>query len=135
MNYQQERDEFLTLMAQEGLPLNVTRAILSKAATIQRLSEAECNGDYPCDNGERKVEFCTDCGSGYVRTAMQKRGERLICRNCLTKERIAYLLSTHTGFKAVFQGDPRGACVKIAVPSGKTNDIGRDGICVPTRSR
>lgn len=36
------------------------------------------------------------------------------------------------GFKPVFSGDPRGCTVKIAVPSGKTDDMGREGICVPT---
>ncbi len=34
--------------------------------------------------------------------------------------------------RAVFQGDPRGNTLKIAVPDGYTNDWGREGICVPT---
>ena len=34
--------------------------------------------------------------------------------------------------KAVFQGDPRGYTLKIAVPDGYTNDWGREGITVPT---
>lgn len=29
-------------------------------------------------------------------------------------------------------GDPRGCTVKIVVPDGYTNDMGREGICVPT---
>lgn len=29
------------------------------------------------------------------------------------------------------QGDPRGATVKIVVPSGRTNDWGKEGIIVP----
>lgn len=36
------------------------------------------------------------------------------------------------GFGVIFQGDPRGSTVKITVPSGKTNDWGKEGICVPT---
>ena len=31
----------------------------------------------------------------------------------------------------VFSGDPRGCTVKLKVPSGRTNDWGREGICVP----
>lgn len=31
----------------------------------------------------------------------------------------------------VCSGDPRGATVKIQVPSGRTNDWGGTGICVP----
>lgn len=32
----------------------------------------------------------------------------------------------------VFFNDPRGAVLKIRVPSGYTNDMGREGICVPS---
>ena len=35
-----------------------------------------------------------------------------------------------TGF--VFSNDPRGACLKVKVADGFTNDWGREGICVPT---
>lgn len=33
----------------------------------------------------------------------------------------------------VFQGDPRGATVKLLLPSGATNDWGKEGWIVPTR--
>jgi len=36
------------------------------------------------------------------------------------------------GFVPVFSGDPRGVTVKVQVPSGKTDDWGKEGICVPT---
>ena len=36
------------------------------------------------------------------------------------------------GFGVVFSGDPRGNTVKIVLPSGRTNDVGREGYCVPT---
>ena len=32
----------------------------------------------------------------------------------------------------VFSGDPRGNTVKLRVPSGRTDDWGQEGICVPT---
>lgn len=32
----------------------------------------------------------------------------------------------------VFSGDPRGCTVKVVVADGYTNDMGREGICVPT---
>ena len=31
----------------------------------------------------------------------------------------------------IFQGDPRGCTVKLTFQSGKTNDFGNEGICVP----
>lgn len=47
--------------------------------------------------------------------------------------------TTHEGWKIeaagvspIFNGDPRGATVKLSVPSGKTDDWGQVGICVPT---
>ena len=35
------------------------------------------------------------------------------------------------GITPVFQADPRGATVKLKVPGGRTDDMGREGICVP----
>lgn len=35
------------------------------------------------------------------------------------------------GCVPVFSGDPRGATVKLRVPSGRTNDFGGTGIVVP----
>lgn len=32
----------------------------------------------------------------------------------------------------VFAGDPRGCTVKLTLPSGETNDWGKDGWCIPT---
>lgn len=36
------------------------------------------------------------------------------------------------GLVAVFQSDPRGVTVKVKLPSGKTDDCGKEGICVST---
>ncbi len=123
---QREREEFLVKISSEGLPLEIARKVMRHAATIQRLSEAECNGDYPCDNGERKVSFCAKCESGYVPSSM--RGG--ICPNCRAAARIEAILAPYP-IKPKFQGDPRGAVVKLVVPSGNTDDWGREGICVP----
>lgn len=52
-------------------------------------------------------------------------------------ERIGYRLTQHqNGNKAtLFEGDPRGACVKLILPSGRNNSWGgaEEGFCVPTR--
>ena len=37
-----------------------------------------------------------------------------------------------SGMAAIFQRDPRGATVKLTMPSGYTNDWGQTGVCVPT---
>lgn len=129
MTYQDEREHFVATMIQEGMCVETAQYIMRRANTIQRLNAAECNGDYPCDNGERKVKPCSKCESGYVPSSLSKHGR---CPNCRAQEHIERILKT-TAFKPVFQGDPRGSCVKIAVPSGKYDDWGKEGICVPTR--
>lgn len=35
------------------------------------------------------------------------------------------------GYGGYFNGDPRGAAIKLHLPSGLTNDWGREGWCVP----
>lgn len=154
MTYQAEREAFLLQMQAEGMAPEIARRILRHANTIQRLSAAECNGDYPCDNGERKVEWCARCEAGYVRAAMftlpRTDPAVRICQSCHTQDLIvgwcakagdvSYMTGAERGFVTIagrfvplFQGDPRGACVKLKVPSGKTDDHAREGICVPTR--
>lgn len=134
MNYQREREDFIVAMAREGMPASVARLIMRHANTVQRLAVAECNGDWSCDNGERKVEFCGPCGAGYVESAMRGKGPARMCQSCATGARLKALLSECHGFAvAELGGDPRGACVKLRVPSGKTDDGGKIGICVPTR--
>jgi hypothetical protein len=150
VTYQKEREEFIATMTAEGVPLDTVRRVLRDAATIQRLAEAECNGDYPCDNGERRVWPCARCGMGYVESSLRRavcdcgigsakglhsilcERDALICPSCRAQDRIFKALEPfHVA--PIFSGDPRGACVKLKVLSGKTDDWGRDGICVPTR--
>ena len=122
MSYQQERDQFIATMSKEGMPLDVVRATLRDAATLDRLAVAACNGDYPCDNGTRKAVECSKCGGYMVREAMNAQG---VCRECRTEERAAKRMPS--GFTLSTQGDPRGYVVKILTPSGR--EVG-----VPTRN-
>lgn len=49
------------------------------------------------------------------------------------KERAVIELCKPFGIGVDFQRDPRGASVKLKLPSGRTNDWGREGYCVPTK--
>ena len=51
--------------------------------------------------------------------------------SALDDGRIARVLAPFN-VSPVCQGDPRGACVKLRVPSGRTDDWGQTGVCVPT---
>ncbi len=100
------RDEFIAIMTAEGISLADIRAILRDAATVQRLAVEACNRELSSAEVKRDAEACA---------RIVKRAQRWGC-------------------SATFNGDPRGACVKLRVPSGRNNDWGGGGwICVPTR--
>lgn len=164
MTYQTERENFLLAMQREGMAPDVARKILRYANTVQRCAAAECNGDWPYDNGERTVKPCARCQSGCVPAALRSG----LCPSCRAEDAITKLCGQSCGncgrpssctwptgcgachwvdpieqtrltrnapvFVPHFQGDPRGCCVKIAVPSGKSDAWGEPAaICVPTR--
>jgi len=106
MSYAKDRDEFIHIMAKEGVPLWDIQKVLRHSATIQRLSAEACN---------RELKD-TEC----------------LNRIHATSQLMA--IGENNGFMPCFSSDPRGATVKLKVPSGKTNDWGEVGVCVPTRS-
>ncbi len=144
VSYQRDRDEFLTLATREGLTLDQARALLRYASTIERLAVAQCNGDWPADNGERPTVECPRCGQYWHRSSMtmDHKAERdparpryvpLRCPDCRQEDLVRATLPD--GYSPVFSGDPRGCTLKIKVPSGYTNDWGKEGLCVPARER
>lgn len=104
---QSARDEFLILMTQEYhaeptiILLETLRDLLRLAKTHGRLQVLACNEQVP-DGHDEKCE-----------------------------ERIRKACARLPGCVPVFSGDPRGATVKLKLPSGRTNDWGNTGICVP----
>ena len=103
-----DREYFLDNARRHGLPFEIAKRVRSLAVTHDRLAEAACNGDWPCDNGERKVVFCSRCESGMVPSKV-KGG---ICESCRVEDRIAAICSEYN-IPVSFQGDPRGWTVKI----------------------
>ncbi len=119
MSYKKDRDEFIGQIVEEtwtrkkgrGGSLNdavdLAQLILRNASTIQRLAEAACNDEL---------------------TAKQERQE------AATRHRIINACKPWD-IQPNFQGDPRGCCVKLLLPSGHWNGWGgkEDGFCVPVR--
>ena len=194
MSYQKERDEFISRATAEGLSLDTCRKLLRYATTLQRLAEAQCNGDWPY-NGDRdrpstaltqitehpseethmvdtsrkarerhdaRYTVCPKCeASGVAKSAMRpsdgiwvKYGTNpviKICPDCRTQELVYALLSTTcphckpdeisvhycSRVEPIFQGDPRGAVLKLATPGYPWSDDGRKGygLYVPARVR
>ena len=117
-SYQKNRDEFVAVIVEEltqggRLPdpacraVDVARLILRNAATIQRIAVAECNRELTAREG-----------------AASAACEARIKEACKPWR-----------IRPNFNGDPRGACVKLLLPSGRYNSFGgaEDGYCVPTR--
>ncbi len=109
-----ETGEFIALMAKE-LPNEwggyaIERwcsRIMRVSTTLQRLAEESCN-----------IEMNEKQAARHDRKDDQA-------------EALAKRILAEVGMTALIGGDPRGAAIKIKVPSGKTNDWGQEGICVP----
>jgi hypothetical protein len=101
-----DRLEFAAVLGAEGVPSDVILDVLRDARTIHRLAEIACERELTSTE-EKRDEIAT-----------ARIGGRLA----------AYGIESH------FQGDPRGAVVKLRLPSGRANDFGGEGLfCVPTR--
>lgn len=105
MSYQRDREDFLLTLAREGVPAAVSRTVLRHTNTLQRLSVEACN---------RTLTHQEHVRDGRATTAIR-------------------LALEPYGVTPIFSGDPRGACVKLQLPSGRTDDWGQTGLCVPTR--
>lgn len=108
-----ERETFIAYMAREGQPIETARAILRVTATLTRLAVAQCNGDWPCDNGERPIKECPRCASHYAPSTIKAQG----CDDCRAQDRARKLVPS--GWEVEFQGDPRGCVVKLKTPQGR----------------
>lgn len=137
MSYQKDREEFISIMRTEGMEEHTARVLMRHGSTLQRLAEAECNGDdWRDDRGPRHKLSTLDrafCGEEEPKR-LAKHWPNVTCSTCRSL-RLEQIVAEKLpkGFGVKTQGDPRGAVLKITVPSGKTNDWGREGICVPTR--
>jgi hypothetical protein len=149
MGRQKDREAFVAAMTAEGMPLPMIRALMRAATTLHRLEEANCSIEvrkprhYTAPLGILTSERprATMCGvalplsDDYVRS-----GDRIAyhqplvtcwaCKAALVEKRVERLLAG-SGFAPVFGGDPRGAAIRVRVPSGKSDSWAGDGICVP----
>lgn len=136
MSYQRERDHF---MARCQLSPETARALLRHATTLQRLAEAQCNGDWPADGpwrdrGRQDITQCPLCESWWARSQIQggtaarlawrnikvgdetwtqgKPQDERACPDCRTEARVHALLEG-TQWQAWTQGDPRGYVLRL----------------------
>lgn len=108
------RDEFMAATARAGLRIDQARQFMRYAATMQRYAEAQCNGDWPADNGERPVKECSRCARLWAPEVLDKAG---VCRDCRNDDRVKAALPE--GWTCEMQGDPRGYVLKLLTPEGR----------------
>lgn len=147
MGRQKERDEFIAAMTKEGLPVTAAAALLRAEKTLHRYAELECSSEaadrdrVPCPGIKKEADCLCDKYDGEHETVM-----RIEVRGARIQAGIVELLDQVNAkmypgrdwqeeglphFAAVFNGDPRGPAILVKVPSGRTDDWGQRGICVP----
>lgn len=124
-----DRENFIARMAKAGIRPDDSRKLLRYARTLHRLAEAQCNGDWPADNGERKVKECPRC-EGLWAPSSFARG---VCPDCRTEDLVRRVCAGYANaIVPKFGGDPRGCVLKLRVPGDPGNDFGGEGlVCVP----
>lgn len=129
MSRQREREEFIARTTKAGIDLDTARKLMRYRTTLQRLAVAQCTGDWPADNGERPTVECSRCGGYWHKSAVRHD----LCPDCRTED-LAKRACTGTGWRPVFNGDPRCAVLRIVPETASTEDVqsGRErGIYVP----
>ena len=101
----------------------ISELLCRHGKTYARIQEMVCNGvewsQYDTNESFNKRQARHEAWTEKREAQLEKRMRSLIAE-------------LGAGFGVIFQGDPRGCTVKVTVPSGKTNDWGKEGICVPT---
>lgn len=127
-------------------------ALMRYAATLQRLAEDDCNiatddaGQARRDAKKLRIAnkvlaLCNDLAPmtyDVVRNCYTiATGLNLIDAESLRDSHLEHTPDVECkvicmGVRPLFQNDPRGAVLKIRVPSGWSDDFGGEGICVPS---
>jgi uncharacterized protein YukE len=119
-----DRAKFTRIIMEEAATgsdwASAARLLLRHAKTYARLQEMNCNG-VGTWHGESNESF----------SKRQERFERALEKKEQQIKKRIRAIASGLGFGVIFSGDPRGATVKITVPSGRTDDWGHEGICVP----
>ena len=141
MSKQADRDQFIATMTREAptMPLSVVRILMRHSATLTRLAELACSSEaadrdrVPCPASRSRggVGRCLcDYRTGPNGEEQHETVPRIAVQADRLEDRVTALCAPH-GIKPVFSGDPRGAVVKLKLPSGRTDDWGGTGVCVP----
>ena len=98
--------------------LRQVQALMRYASTLQHLAEDQCNRVWTerDESQRRRIQAST------VK----------VCSEILGDISKGQVIANGYYCAPIFSGDPRGAVLKIRVPSGYSNSMGGEGICVPS---
>lgn len=125
------RHEFENTVRRESEPsglswhdrVQVAKLLMRHARTYARVQEAMCNGvkwdaRYDTNESFRKRQEAHEQWCARKDAQLEKRITEIV--EGLGK-----------GWGVKLGGDPRGCTVKLVLPSGRTDDFGGEGYCVP----
>lgn len=125
-----ERERAIVGLVKLGIADWDIRGILRDARTLARLAEAQCNGDWPADNGDSRAVECQECGC-YWRNLPNDgpgRASKRLCDDCRAAARINARIRPYApqGIGVELAGDPRGYVVKVwgPGPGGYLTEVG-----------
>ncbi len=127
---EKDRENFISKLYQHaGRDLGITetrhiaKIIMHNGATYSRIQEHACNAP--------DARYGQDEYNARMQRMWERKSARLEAKEKRIEERVTKLCAL-LNCKPVFNGDPRGATIKIAFPDGYADDWGREGLCVPT---
>ena len=110
------RDQFYSDMGREGITADTSRLFLRVAATMQRLAEAQCNGDFPAGKGSWRA--CKRCQRSWLYEGLRKDG---VCIDCHNDDKARALAGQYLpGWTIELRGTPISGCVMtLFTPQGR----------------
>lgn len=125
----QQRQKFTALLfdntRESNGDLRAAERLMRYGATLARIAELECSG--PLGNRQ----FSQEVADAIIKRWNEEGWPKMAAKRERIQDKVIRLCASLRA-TPVFSNDPRGCCLKIAVTTGKTDDWGREGICVPT---
>ena len=135
-SYASNKREFIDIMRAENPPMPQATAlsIIRFANILHDIAEGDTSSEplYLAAEADRRT--CHDCAKEYPSDRVYTLGTKpRRCREHRAEHAIRAACKPYN-VEPRFDGDPRGAVVKLKVPSGRGNSFsGEAVICVPTR--
>ena len=103
--------DFYKMFQDMGFTYHEAETLRRAQLTLRRWSERECNGEVEIDD---ETDKAYSVYNGRTGDAIK---HRIPNRDKGARERVEKVMKNHEGYRAYFQGDPRGCALYILRPS------------------